>query len=80
MKICIACGMPLRQKEDYPLGDESKAYCKHCAHEDGSMQTYEEKLESMSNFIIRTQGINKEIAKATAAEHLAKLPAWKNVN
>ena len=80
MKTCIACGMPLRQKEDYPLGDESKNYCKYCANEDGSMQTYEEKLESMSNFIIRTQGISEEIARIAAVEHLAKLPAWKNKN
>ncbi|MBC2179765.1 AraC family transcriptional regulator [Listeria booriae] len=78
MKICIACGMPLREKEDYPLGDESKDYCKHCAHKDGSMQTYDEKLESMAAFVIKTQGLNEGVAKKVAAEQLKGLPAWQN--
>ncbi|MBC1210564.1 AraC family transcriptional regulator [Listeria booriae] len=78
MKNCIACGMPLREKEDYPLGDESKDYCKHCAHKDGSMQTYDEKLESMAAFVIKTQGLNEGVAKKVAAEQLKGLPAWQN--
>ncbi|MBC1559193.1 AraC family transcriptional regulator [Listeria booriae] len=78
MKNCIACGMPLREKEDYPLGDESKVYCKHCAHEDGSMQTYDEKLESMAAFVIKTQGLNEDVAKKVAAEQLKGLTAWQN--
>ncbi|MBC1574518.1 AraC family transcriptional regulator [Listeria booriae] len=78
MKNCIACGMPLREKEDYPLGDESKDYCKHCAHKDGSMQTYDEKLESMAAFVIKTQGLNEDVAKKVAAEQLKGLPAWQN--
>jgi hypothetical protein len=79
MKVCIACGMPMSQKSDFAMGDESKDYCKYCAREDGSMQNYEEKLEGTAEFLVRTQGLDKNAALETAKSVLAKLPAWKTV-
>lgn len=76
MKTCIACGMPLQKKEDYPMGDESKDYCVHCARPDGSMQTYPEKVESTTGFLVRTQGLDQEAARQTAIRLLQRLPAW----
>lgn len=78
MKICIACGMPMNQKEDYAMGDESKDYCKYCMREDGSMQSYEERLSGMTEFVVRTQGIDKNAANKVAMGMMAKLPAWNN--
>lgn len=80
MKLCIACGMPMSKPSDYPLGDESKTFCVHCARPDGSMQTYEEKLAGMSDFIVKTQGLDAKIARSTAQATMAKLPAWKEHN
>lgn len=77
MKTCIACGMPMTKSTDYPLGDESKEYCVYCARPDGSMQSYPEKLQGMTEFIIRTQGFDAQAARKAAASALAKLPAWK---
>lgn len=77
MKTCIACGMPMKTKEDYAMGDESKDYCRYCARQDGSMQSYEEKLTSMTEFIVRTQGLDKEAAEEAAKGMMEKLPAWK---
>ncbi|NMB89790.1 MAG: AraC family transcriptional regulator [Chloroflexi bacterium] len=77
MKICIACGMPMTQPEDYPLRDESKDYCVHCARPDGSMQDYNEKLESLTGFILRTQGLDAGVARSAAQMMMAKLPAWQ---
>lgn len=79
MKICIACGMPMEKASDYPLGDESKDYCVYCARPDGSMQSYPEKLEGTVDFLMRTQGFDREAARGVAVRSLAKLPAWKNV-
>jgi hypothetical protein len=76
-KICIACGMPMNSPEDYPLGDTSKDYCIHCARPDGSMQSYDEKAESLKQFIIKTQGLDAEVAVSAAKNMMAKLPAWK---
>ncbi|MBM7869013.1 hypothetical protein JOC70_000482 [Clostridium pascui] len=77
MKICIACGMPMKTKTDFAMGDEEKDYCVHCARPDGTMQSYEEKLDSMSRFIVKTQGLDDNVARKSAKGLLAKLPAWK---
>lgn len=79
MKTCIACGMPMAKKSDFPLEDESKDYCVYCARPDGSMQSYPEKLEGTAEFLIRTQGLDKEVAHEVAIRTLAKLPAWKDM-
>ncbi|WP_392565439.1 zinc ribbon domain-containing protein [Utexia brackfieldae] len=77
MKMCIACGMPMTAIADYPLCDISKNYCKHCAHADGSMHTFDERLAILADFMVNKQGIDSEIAKQTAYILLKKLPAWK---
>jgi hypothetical protein len=78
MKVCIACGMPMKEKTDFALGDPTKDYCRYCARPDGTMQSYEEKLTGMTQFIVRTQGLDPQRAQTAASEMLAKLPAWQN--
>lgn len=77
MKTCIACGMPMKAQNEYAMGDETKDYCIYCAKEDGSMQSYDEKLESMTAFIVKTQGITKAAASDAAKSMMSNLPAWK---
>jgi hypothetical protein len=77
MKICIACGMPMKEASDFAMGDTEKDYCIHCARPDGSMQSYDEKLDSLSSFIIKTQGLDKQVALNMAEKMMAMLPAWK---
>jgi hypothetical protein len=78
VKACIACGMPMSKPADFAMGDESKDYCVYCARPDGSMQNYEEKLEGMTDFIVRTQGLDREAARVSAISILAELPAWRS--
>jgi hypothetical protein len=78
MKMCIACGMPMKDPKDFAMGDGNKEYCVHCARPDGTMQSYEEKLESMTGFIVKTQGLDEKVAKNAAKGMLSKLPAWKD--
>ncbi len=73
---CIACGMPMEKSEDFAKQDTSKNYCRYCARPDGSMQNYEEKLKSLTSFIIRTQGLVQQVARESAREMMSKLPAW----
>lgn len=77
MKTCIACGMPMKEKSDFAMNDPGRDYCVHCAREDGSMHSFEEKLEGMTNFIVKTQGLDKGAAKNAAESMMKKLPAWK---
>ncbi|ATW25725.1 zinc ribbon domain-containing protein [Candidatus Formimonas warabiya] len=78
MKTCIACGMPMEAVSDYAMGDTDKDYCVHCARPDGTMQSYEEKLDSLTGFIVRTQGLDEQAAATAAKSMMAQLPAWKN--
>jgi len=78
MTNCIACGMPMKEKADFAMGDESKDYCVHCANEDGSMHSFEEQKASMTGFIIKTQGLACEAAEAAALSMMKKLPAWQS--
>ncbi len=80
MKNCIACGMPMKEASEFAMGDVEKDYCKFCARPDGSMQSYAEKLESMTGYIIRTQGLDKSVAVSTAKAMMAKLPAWSGMS
>ena len=74
---CIACGMPMNLKEDHALDDVTKDYCKHCMNPDGSMQTYEVKLKSYTQFIMKTQNVPQSEAVEIARLQMANLPAWK---
>ncbi len=69
----------MEKAEDFAMRDESKEYCRFCARPDGSMQDYSEKLESMSDFIVRTQGLSSDAARRAAREMLSELPAWKEM-
>ena len=73
---CIACGMPMTKQSDFALNDSSKNYCRFCCNEDGSMQSYERKLDSMTQFISKTKQKDEVSARSMAKEIMSKLPAW----
>ena len=76
-KNCIACGMPMKEISDFAMNDPAKDYCIHCARPDGAMQSFKEKLESMTGFIVKTQGLDKNAAQITAKSMMKKLPIWR---
>jgi Putative zinc ribbon domain len=78
--ICIACGMPMETAADHALGDLTKDYCPHCARDDGSMQSYPEKLAGFSRWLTSTQGLDDAVARDQAARILGQLPAWRDVH
>lgn len=77
MKTCIACGMPMKKENDFAMGDTNKEYCVYCAKEDGSMQSFEEKKQSLVNFTIKTQGLEETVAEKAVEAMMRQLPAWK---
>ncbi len=79
MKTCIACGMPMTKPSDFAMGDENKEYCVYCARQDGTMQSYPEKVAGTTEFLIRTQGLDQEAAHEMSVRTLARLPAWKGI-
>ena len=77
MKVCISCGMPKNAKEDHAMGDERKPFCMFCSKPDGTMQSYEEKLENMTKFIQSKQGLDEAAAREIAKKTMLSLPAWR---
>jgi hypothetical protein len=75
---CISCGMPMRKQADHALNNRFKDYCNHCMNEDGTMQSYEDKLESLTLFIASSQGRSREEAESIARTQMSILPAWRN--
>lgn len=67
----------MRDISDFAGGDTTKDYCVHCARPDGQMQTFEEKKESLKNFIVKTQGLDETAALKVAENMMRKLPAWE---
>lgn len=78
MKNCIACGMPIEKKEDFAMGDPDKNYCRFCANPDGTMQSFEQKKKGLSEFIMKTQGLDSTAALKAAETAMRRLPAWQD--
>jgi len=77
LKTCIACGMPMKDISDFAANDPNKDYCVYCSRPDGEMQSFEEKKESLTKFIVKTQGADENVAWKIAENMMHKLPAWK---
>lgn len=67
--------MPMEKAGDFPMGDRSKDYHLHCAWPDGTTKSYEEALAGMTQFIVKTQGLDESVARDAAKNMMAKLPA-----
>ena len=73
---CESCGMPMVKPDDHGGGDPENKYCVYCCQPDGSLKSYEEALEGMTNFMMKMQNMDREAAEKAAGEYLAKMPAW----
>lgn len=62
---------------DHAMGDETTEYCTYCARPDGSMKSYDEALESMTEFVANTRHLALDAARYEAAAEMAELPAWR---
>jgi hypothetical protein len=77
-KKCISCGMPMLSPTDHAMGDENREYCLYCARPDGEMKSYDEALESVSQFIQSTRSLSADEARRVAEAEMAELPAWRD--
>ena len=76
---CNSCGMPFAKSEDHALGNPQNEYCVYCTREDGTLKSYEEIWQGMTDYLVRSQGIETKAAQLIAKETLQNLPAWKQV-
>lgn len=78
MKYCIACGMPLNNKEDFSLGDETSEFCHFCTDESGQPKTCSEIFEGGVLFFMESCGATREFAEKVVRKNMRGLPYWKD--
>jgi len=76
MSNCQSCGMPMTRAEDFGGGNPENKCCVHCTHPDGSLKSYDEALEGMTNFMMKSQNMDSETAGSAAREYMSRMPAW----
>jgi uncharacterized glyoxalase superfamily protein PhnB len=76
VKACMSCGMPMTKPEDCGGGNPENMYCVYCSNSDGSLKSYKEVLEGMTNFMMMSQGMDKKTGENAAKERMSKMPAW----
>ena len=74
---CESCGMPLEGAADHALGDSSIPYCQHCTTPDGTLQPREERLERLTQWAMRSDGLDYAAAREQAKAYMATMPAWR---
>ena len=68
---CESCGMPLT---GVPA---DRLYCEHCAP-DGTLQPFEERFERMTQWMVRTVGVDRATAEARTRDYMRTMPAWRD--
>ena len=74
---CVSCGMLMERPEDHASSDVTNNFCHFCSTPDGTRQSYEERLEALTHFMMNAQKIEPEDARANAKAQMALLPAWQ---
>ncbi len=74
---CDSCGMPLADGAEGSQGSAASRYCRHCAP-DGALQPYEERFEQMTQWMVRSEGLDRATAEARTRDYLRTMPAWRD--
>lgn len=75
---CQSCGMPMSSPESFGGGNPENKYCVHCSNPDGSLKSYDDVLNGMVNFMMKSQNMDGETAESAAREYISKMPAWSS--
>jgi hypothetical protein len=67
----------MESAEDHALGDSNILYCRYCARPDGSLQSYDERLEKFTAYLVETQDLDVGAARNQARIIMSQLPAWR---
>ena len=66
---CQSCGMPI----------EDGSYCPHCVDDDGTLQTFDERVERMVQFYLgQKRADTRAQAERDVLAYMATMPAWRD--
>jgi hypothetical protein len=58
---------------------ETGQFCQYCVDENGGLQSFDETVARMSQFMTRQEpGLTQAEAEAKTLAHMAGMPAWRN--
>ncbi len=77
-KKCESCGMPMQKTSDFGGGNTQNKYCIYCTDDAGNLKPFQQKLEDMTGFIMKTSDLSEEKAEQIAKDTMSKMPAWKS--
>ncbi len=75
-KICESCGMPMRKESEFGGGKINNRYCCYCTDKEGNLKSFDDALNGMKEFIMKTYDIHAEEAIKMAKENMSVMPAW----
>lgn len=78
MKTCLACGMPLIEKDDFSQGDEKADFCKFCTNQDGSVKSCKEIFEGGVSYFLSNVTKERSLAEKIVRKNMSQLPYWKD--
>jgi uncharacterized glyoxalase superfamily protein PhnB len=76
VKVCMSCGMPMTRSEEFGGGNPDNLCCVYCSNPDGSLKSYSQVFEGMVNFMMTSQGMDRDTAEDAAKERMFRMPAW----
>lgn len=76
-KKCQSCGMPMTEISHFGGKNVENDYCCYCTYEDGTLMSYEDKVNHTADFIRRSSGVDQDKAMEMAKNNLDKFDVWK---
>lgn len=76
-KNCQSCGMPLLEKQDFALEDESSEFCRFCVDEKGNVRSCEEVFEGGVDYFMSQLGEDRELAERLTRLNMSRQLYWQ---
>jgi hypothetical protein len=69
--------MLMMDLSDYGAKSMKSRYCRYCTNAEGMLQSPQERLQRLTNFIMEDGKLPEEKAREEAVKQMRKMPAWK---
>lgn len=75
---CESCGMTMAGPEDHAPGHPDSRYCRFCSTETGELQQFDERLERLTQWSVRQDGLDPEASRTKSLEYMRRMPLWRD--
>jgi len=77
MKQCLACSMPIEDRELCAGGDIDAEFCLYCVNENGEVKSCDEVFQGGVDFFIQSANVDREFAEKIVRKNMNSLPYWQ---